>query len=112
MGKDENTGQHLNSVPPLKAILGLGYQRDEWGIDAMLTAATRRDDVQYPEASASARYADFQAPGYGVVDLSAYWRPAAVKGLQLQAACSTCSTRNTGKPSTCPRRVPLRFRDR
>lgn len=38
-----------------------------------------------PEASASARYADFQAPGYGVVDLSAYWRPAAVKGLQLQA---------------------------
>lgn len=85
VGKDENTGQHLNSVPPLKAILGLGYQRDEWGIDAMLTAATRRDDVQYPEACASARYADFQAPGYGVVDLSAYWRPAAVKGLQLQA---------------------------
>jgi len=85
VGKDESTGQYLNSVAPLKAVLGLGYSRDVWGVDAMLTTALKRDKVEYPEATATARNPDFQAPGYGVVDLMGYWRPAAVKGLQVQA---------------------------
>ena len=85
MGKDEGTGQHLNSVAPLKAIVGLGYGRDAWGVDAMLTAALKRDKVEYPNPTAKAPNADFQAPGYGVMDLMGYWRPEAVKGLQLQA---------------------------
>ena len=85
VGKDEGTGQHLNSVAPLKAIVGLGYGRDAWGVDAMLTAALKRDKVEYPNPTAKAPNADFQAPGYGVMDLMGYWRPEAVKGLQLQA---------------------------
>lgn len=28
---------------------------------------------------------DFQAPGYGVVDLTGYWKPAALEGVKLQA---------------------------
>ena len=63
----------------------MGYSRDVWGVDAMLTTALKRDKVEYPEATATARNPDFQAPGYGVVDLMGYWRPAAVKGLQVQA---------------------------
>ncbi|MBV7483074.1 TonB-dependent receptor [Bordetella sp. BOR01] len=85
VGKDQGTGQYLNSVPPLKAILGLGYERDRWGVDAMLTTATRRNKVEYPDAAADAPNPDFRAPGYGVVDLMAYWKPAAVKGLQVRA---------------------------
>lgn len=85
VGKDEGTGQYLNSVAPLKAVLGVGYSRDVWGVDALLTTALKRNKVEYPEASATAPNADFQAPGYGVVDLMGYWRPAAVKGLQVQA---------------------------
>lgn len=85
VGKDENTGQYLNSVAPLKAVLGLGYSRDVWGVDAMLTTALKRDKVEYPDGPPAAANADFQAPGYGVVDLMGYWRPAAVKGLQVQA---------------------------
>ncbi len=65
-------------------MLGLGYARDQWGVDALLTAARKRDKVSYPDAGPGVRYPDFQAPGYGVVDLMAYWRPAAVKGMQLQ----------------------------
>ena len=84
-GQDEGTGQHLNSVAPLKAIVGLGYGRDAWGVDAMLTAALKRDKVEYPNPTAKAPNADFQAPGYGVMDLLGYWRPEAIKGLQLQA---------------------------
>src|SRR3546814_3938400 len=68
-----------------KAMLGLGYERDRWGVDAMLTTAARRNKVEYPDATAAASNPDFRAPGYGVVDLMAYWKPAAVKGLQVRA---------------------------
>lgn len=85
VGKDEGTGQYLNSVAPLKAVLGVGYGRDVWGVDAMLTTALRRNKVEYPDASATTPNRDFQAPGYGVVDLMGYWRPTQVKGLQVQA---------------------------
>ncbi|MGE8615536.1 MAG: TonB-dependent hemoglobin/transferrin/lactoferrin family receptor [Achromobacter veterisilvae] len=85
VGKDEGTGQYLNSVAPLKAVLGVGYGRDAWGVDAMLTTALQRNKVEYPDAAADAPNPDFKAPGYGVVDLMGYWRPSAVKGLQVQA---------------------------
>lgn len=85
VGKDEGTGQYLNSVAPLKAVLGVGYGRDAWGVDAMLTTALQRNKVEYPDAAAGAPNPDFKAPGYGVADLMGYWRPAAVKGLQVQA---------------------------
>ncbi|AHV92147.1 tonB-dependent hemoglobin/transferrin/lactoferrin receptor family protein [Bordetella holmesii 30539] len=84
VGKDQGTGQYLNSIPALKAVLGLGYARDQWGVDATLTAARKHNKVEYPDASSATPYPDFQAPGYGVVDLMAYWRPATVKGMQVQ----------------------------
>jgi len=85
VGKDQSTGQYLNSVPPFKAILGLGYDRSEWGASAVWTLSAQRNKVEYPDATAEAPNPDFRAPGYGVVDLMAYWKPAAVKGLQIRA---------------------------
>lgn len=84
-GKDQDTQEYLNSVAPLKAIAALGYRADRWGAESILTMARRRGKVQYPQATAAARYEDFQAPGYGLVDLSAWWKPQAAKGLRLQA---------------------------
>jgi len=85
VGKDRGTDQYLNSVPPLKAILGLGYDRSEWGASASWTLSARRNKVEYPDATTEAPNADFRAPGYGVVDLMAYWKPSAIKGLQVRA---------------------------
>src|SRR5690606_26761809 len=34
LGKDQGTGQFLNAIPPLKAVLGVGYARAQWGVDA------------------------------------------------------------------------------
>lgn len=85
VGKDQSTDQYLNSVSPFRAILGLGYEQNQWGANVMLTTAARRKKVEYPEATADAPNPDFQAPGYGVVDLMAYWKPTAVKGLQVRA---------------------------
>lgn len=76
-GKDRDTGSRINSVAPVKVLLGLGYARSEWGADARARISSRHNQT----ASSS----DFKTPGYGVMDLSAWWQPAAVKGLRVQA---------------------------
>jgi hemoglobin/transferrin/lactoferrin receptor protein len=77
-GRDTDTDTYLNSVAPLQAILGVGYVDEEWGVDAALRLAAARDNVANPGT-------DFEAPGYGVVDLTAWYEPAAVPGLRIQA---------------------------
>lgn len=78
VGKDRGNDKYLNSVAPLKAIVGLGYDNGSWGADATLTMAAKRSKV-------GSETADFKAPGYGVVDVSAYWEPESIKGLRVQA---------------------------
>jgi hemoglobin/transferrin/lactoferrin receptor protein len=83
-GQNEKTRQPLNSVAPLTAIAGLGYSQEQWGVQGQVTAAAARQDVTYPETSKQVKYADFQAPGYGVADLTAYWTPPSIQGLRIQ----------------------------
>lgn len=88
-GKDQDTGRNLNSVAPFKASLAVGYRTDRWGAEALTTLASRRTQVEYPVPDvipgSSPPASDFEAPGYGLLDLSAWWKPQAVKGLRLQA---------------------------
>lgn len=77
VGKDRETRQHLNSVAPLTGTIGLSYTQQRYGADLMLTAARARNKVE--------NAGDFKAPGYGVVDLTGYWQPAALEGVRLQA---------------------------
>ncbi|MDG1579908.1 TonB-dependent hemoglobin/transferrin/lactoferrin family receptor [Pseudomonas sp. GOM6] len=76
-GEDRQTNQRLSSVAPISSLLGLSYERDQYGADLMLRAATARDKVETD--------GDFKAPGYGVVDLTGWWQPAELKGVKLQA---------------------------
>ncbi|WP_159078914.1 TonB-dependent hemoglobin/transferrin/lactoferrin family receptor [Orrella marina] len=85
VGKDRATDTYLNSVAPLTAIFGVAYSAQEWGARAQVTAAAERSNVAYPNATATHPNPDFKAPGYGLVDLTAYWRPSEVKGLTVQA---------------------------
>lgn len=77
-GRDQNPDQYINSVAPLKAIVGLGYRQQQWGAEVMTTLVRHRDEVAEPDA-------DFQAPGYGLLDLSGWWAPETVKGFKLRA---------------------------
>jgi len=76
-GKDRDSGQYLNSVAPLTSLLGLSLEQDELGADLMLRSAAAR--------TKTANANDFKAPGYGVVDFTAYFEPKALGGLRLQA---------------------------
>lgn len=81
-GKNTETNQYLNSIPPIRAIVGLGYAGDSWGADVSLTMAARRDKV---ERNAAGNPTGFVAPGYGIVDTTAYWEPKFAKGMKIQA---------------------------
>ncbi|CAM5213131.1 Heme/hemopexin utilization protein C [Castellaniella defragrans] len=84
-GRDQDTGQSLNSVAPLKATAALGYRTPRWGVEGSVSAATARGDVEYPDATPETPYPDFKAPGYGVFDLTGWWKPAPLRGLRVQA---------------------------
>ena len=76
-GEDLESNQRLSSVAPITSLLGLSYTRDQYGADLMLRAAAARDKVE--------NAGDFEAPGYGVVDMTGWWQPAELKGVKFQA---------------------------
>ncbi|MFS8148267.1 TonB-dependent hemoglobin/transferrin/lactoferrin family receptor [Rhizobium sp. BR 249] len=75
-GRNEDTGKYLRSVAPFKAIIGGGWSNDNYGFDlsSTLSAAMPDDDTA----------TTFDAPGYGIVDLTAWWTPEQLKGLRIQ----------------------------
>ena len=76
-GEDKDTGEYLRSVLPFKGVVGIGYEQVNWGADLSLIAASgMRDD---------GLASTFDAPGYGMVDLAAWWEPEQFKGLRIQA---------------------------
>lgn len=76
-GEDMETGDYVRSVAPFKGVVGVGYQQETWGTDlSLIASAGMRDDNKANT---------FDAPGYGIVDLTAWWEPEQVKGLRIQA---------------------------
>lgn len=75
VGQDLANNTYLDSVPPLKGVIGVGYADVEWGTDLLLTAA-----AVHAQTSTT-----FQAPAYAVVDWTAWWTPAKLPGLRVQA---------------------------
>ncbi|WP_288425718.1 TonB-dependent hemoglobin/transferrin/lactoferrin family receptor [uncultured Agrobacterium sp.] len=75
-GKDTETNEIIRTVAPLKAIAGIGYEQDIWGVDfSGVFASAMRDDHNA---------ATFDAPGYGIFNLTGWWEPAQTKGLRIQ----------------------------
>ncbi|MES5098810.1 TonB-dependent hemoglobin/transferrin/lactoferrin family receptor [Agrobacterium sp. BA1120] len=85
-GKDKKTGEFLRSVAPFKSILGVGYDQEQWGLDltTILSAGMRKNGSVY-DARSNSNYDAFDAPGYGIFNLTGWWEPEQVKGLRIQA---------------------------
>ena len=76
-GENADTNAPIRSIAPAKGIIGVGYDAETWGTDLSLTAArAMRDDKNA---------ATYDAPGYGVVDLTAWVEPEQFKGLRIEA---------------------------
>ncbi|MCJ2184279.1 TonB-dependent hemoglobin/transferrin/lactoferrin family receptor [Novosphingobium sp. 1949] len=78
-GKDTDEAVHLNSIPPFKGVVGAGYAGAHFGADLSATLAAKRDKVEDTSSDLN------KAPGYAVVDLTAWWRPSFAQGLRLGA---------------------------
>ena len=70
-GKDEDTGEGLGSVEPMRASLGLTYETGSWGTEGRLRLAKAKS-----KGSLSADSTLFRPAGYGVTDLTAWYRPS------------------------------------
>ena len=70
----------LRSVAPLKAVAGVAYDTETWGVGLDWTGVKASRENDNP---AGGSY--FQTPGYGLVDLTAWWEPEQVKGLKINA---------------------------
>lgn len=74
-GRNDDTGQPLNSINPLTGVFGLGYDQDDYGALVSWTLVkrkTRVDDSQFhaPNGVSSG----FRTPGFGVVDLTGFYK--------------------------------------
>lgn len=69
-GEDRSRGLPLNSIAPEKATLALRFEHpgQRWGTEAIATFADDKSRVDNSNIDL------FQTPGYGIVDLLAYWR--------------------------------------
>ena len=74
-GEDETANRPLNTIDPVRASLGAGYQAGTWGIELAGRFAQRKRDL--PRAD------QFAPAGYGVLDLLAHWEFA--PGAKLDA---------------------------
>ncbi len=75
-GWNMDTNDILGSVAPLKAVIGGGYNVETWGANANWILSAK-----VPDGST----AEFKAPGYGIVDVTAWWSPEQFEGLLVQA---------------------------
>ncbi|MCE0779641.1 TonB-dependent receptor [Pseudomonas sp. NMI542_15] len=74
-GRNDDTGEPLNTVNPLKGVFGLGYEQQNYGgllSWTLVKRKTRVDDSSFysPDGASS----KFRTPGYGVLDLTGYYK--------------------------------------
>ena len=74
-GRNNDTGQPINSVNPLTAVMGLGYEQQNYGALVSWTLVKRKDQVDDSNFfSPDGTSTQFKSPGYGVVDLTGFYK--------------------------------------
>lgn len=74
-GRNDDSGQPLNSINPLKGVLGLGYDRQRFGALASWTLTKRQNRVDSKGfKSPDGRGEPFKTPGFGILDLAGYYK--------------------------------------
>ncbi|WP_095145275.1 TonB-dependent receptor [Pseudomonas sp. Irchel s3b6] len=74
-GRNDDTGEPLNSINPMTGVFGLGYEQDSYGALLNWTLVQKKnlvDDSSFksPDGVSS----QFKTPGYGVLDLAGFYK--------------------------------------
>ena len=82
-----DTWMPLNTIQPLKAVLGLRYDLTQWGLRANLVFSRGKTSDRIAPASAihpaSPASSPFAPPAYTVLDLGWHWNP--IRNLNINA---------------------------
>ncbi|WP_018897322.1 TonB-dependent hemoglobin/transferrin/lactoferrin family receptor [Rhizobium sp. 2MFCol3.1] len=81
-GNNLDTKTFLQSVAPLKAVVSIGYDTETWGVGLDWTGVKHARGQTIGTATSTSY---FSTPGYGIVDLTAWWEPEQIKGLKINA---------------------------
>ncbi|MBD9440910.1 TonB-dependent receptor [Pseudomonas sp. PDM04] len=74
-GRNNDTGQPINSVNPLTGVFGLGYDQDNYGGLLSWTLVKKKNRVDDTTFKSPDGYSSqFKTPGFGILDLSAYYK--------------------------------------
>ena len=91
MRGEQQDGKPLDSAYPLNGVLGLDYTQEKWGVGT--SCAGRKTQPRQQRHC-------FQAPGYGVWDIGAWYKP--FKNLEIGANIYNVGNKNTGSTQTLP----------
>ncbi|MHC8406199.1 TonB-dependent receptor [Pseudomonas sp. TMB3-21] len=74
-GRNNDTGEPINSVNPMTGVFGLGYDQDNYGGLLSWTVVKKKDRVddsnfKSPDGVSS----QFKSPGFGMLDLSGFYK--------------------------------------
>ena len=76
-GRNDETGQPLNSVNPLKGVFGLGYDQQNYGALVSWTLVKKQnrvDSATFFTPTGIKANGPFKTPGFGVVDLTGFYK--------------------------------------
>lgn len=76
-GRNDETGQPLNSVNPLKGVFGLGYDQDTYGALVSWTLVKKQNRVgsaTFFTPTGIKANGPFKTPGFGIVDLTGFYK--------------------------------------
>ncbi|MGN8346060.1 TonB-dependent receptor [Pseudomonas sp. SMV71] len=74
-GRNNDTGEPLNSVNPLTGVFGLGYDQDDYGTLLSWTLVKKKDrvdDSNFNSPDGVSR--QFKTPGFGILDLTGFYK--------------------------------------
>ena len=72
-GRNDDTGQPINSINPLTGVFGLGYDQGSYGGLLNWTLVKRKTRVDSSNYHAPDGSTPFKTPGFGLVDLTGYY---------------------------------------
>lgn len=76
-GRDVDTDELIRTVAPFKTVAGIGYDQETWGTELTgIFSAGMHTDFKANT---------YEAPAYGIANLTGWWAPEQFKGLRLQA---------------------------
>ncbi|TDV55631.1 hemoglobin/transferrin/lactoferrin receptor protein [Pseudomonas graminis] len=73
-GRNNDTGQPINSINPLTGVFGLGYDQNNYGGLLNWTLVKRKTRVDSSNYYAPDGATRFKTPGFGLVDLTGYYK--------------------------------------